>query len=149
MRPARMLALLLLLMVGAAQAAMAASDASAASEMIRQIEDLLLAHPGELWTLEPSEKAISRRNTAEANLTAPVGGIGDLLFFDDGQPIRVVALAYPDQMVPVVCRNKLAVEECGKLRVGQRISTINDIATFQDGFYHNLSVFYVRTLKTK
>lgn len=147
MRSATMLALVL--MVGAAQAAMPSSAGNTASEMIRQVEDLLLAQTVELRTLEPSAKAISRRNTADANLTAPVLGVGDLLFLDDGQAFRVVALAYPHQMVPVVCRNKLAVEECGKLRVGQRISTVNDIATFQDGFYHNLSILYVRTLKTK
>ena len=139
----------LVILIGAAQAGMAASDANTASEMIRQVEDLLLAQTVELRTLKPSAKAISRKNIADANLTAPVLGVGDLLFLDDGQPFRVVALAYPNQMIPVVCRNKLAVEECGKLRVGQRISTINDIATFQDGFYHNLSVLYVRTLKTK
>jgi hypothetical protein len=147
MRSVTMLALVL--MVGAAQAAMPSSAGSTASEVIRQVEDLLLAQPGALRTLEPSAKAIPRRNTADANLTAPVLGVGDLLFHEDGQPFRVVALAYPHQMVPVVCRNKLALEECGKLRVGQRISTVNDIATFQDGFYHNLSILYVRTLKTK
>jgi hypothetical protein len=139
----------LVILIGAAQAGMAASDANTVSEMIRQVEDLLLTQPGALRTLEPSAKAISRKNIADANLTAPVLGVGDLLFLDDGQPFRVVALAYPNQMIPVVCRNKLALEDCGKLRVGQRISTVNDIATFQDGFYHNLSILYVRTLKTK
>ena len=139
----------LVILIGAAQAGMAASAGNTASEMIRQVEDLLLAQTVELRALEPSAKAISRRNIADANLTAPVLGVGDLLFLDDGQPFRVVALAYPNQMVPVVCRNKLALEECGKLRVGQRISTVYDIATFQDGFYHNLSILYVRTLKTK
>ena len=147
MRSVTMLALVF--MVGAAQAAMPSSDANTASEMIRQVEDLLLTHPGALRTLESSTKAIPRKNIADANLTAPVLSVGDLLFLDDGQSFRVVALAYPHQMVPVVCRNKLAVEDCGKLRVGQRISTVNDIATFQDGFYHNLSILYVRTLKTK
>ena len=139
----------LVILIGAAQARLSASDANTASEMIRQVEDLLLAQTVELRTLEPSAKAISRKNIADANLTAPVLGVGDLLFLDDGQPFRVVALAYPNQMIPVVCRNKLALEDCSKLRVGQRISTVNDIATFQDGFYHNLSVLYVRTLKTK
>ena len=139
----------LVLVVGAAQAGLSASDANTALEMIRQVEDLLLTHPGELRMLEPPTKAISRRNTADANLTAPVGGVGDLLFHENGQPIRVVALAYPHQMVPVICLDKLAVEDCGKLRIGQRISTVNNIATFQDGFYHNMSLFYVRTLKTK
>lgn len=139
----------LVILIGAAQAGLSASDANTASEMIRQVEDLLLTHPGALRTLEPSAKIISRKNIADANLTAPVLGIGDLLFLDDGQPFRVVALAYPNQMIPVVCRNKLALEDCGKLRVGQRISTVNDISTFQDGFYHNLSILYVRTLKTK
>lgn len=147
MRSVTMLALVL--MAGAPQAAMPSSAGNTASEMIRQVEDLLLTQTGALSALEPSAKAISRRNIADANLTAPVLGVGDLLFLDDGQSFRVVALAYPNQMVPVVCRNKLAVEECGKLRVGQRISTVNDIATFQDGFYHNLSILYVRTLKTK
>lgn len=145
----KVMAWALVLMAGAAQTGLSASDANTASEMIRHVEDLLLTQPGGLRVLEPSMKAISRRNTADANLTAPVGGVGELLFHEDGQPIRVVALAYPNQMVPVICRDKLAVEDCGKLRVGQRISTINDIATFQDGFYHNMSLFYVRTLKTK
>jgi hypothetical protein len=147
MRSVTMLALVL--MAGAAQAAMPSSAGNTVSEMIRQVEDLLLTQPGALSALEPPAKAISRRNIADANLTAPVLGVGDLLFLDDGQSFRVVALAYPHQMVPVVCRNKLAAEVCGKLRAGQRISTVNDIATFQDGFYHNLSVLYVRTLKTK
>jgi hypothetical protein len=139
----------LVILIGAAQAGLSASDANTASEMIRQVEDLLLAQTVELRTLEPSAKVISRKNIADANLTAPVLGVGDLLFLDDGQSFRVVALAYPNQMIPVVCRNKLAVEDCGRLRVGQRISTVNDISTFQDGFYHNLSILYVRTLKTK
>jgi hypothetical protein len=139
--------LVLVLMVGATQGATAASSASAASELIRQVEDLLmLAAPGEL---NAPEKAISRRNIADANMTAPVLAIGEQMFFPDGSSVRVVALAFPTQMVPVICRNDLAAGACAKLRVGQRISTVNDIVTFQDGFYHNLSLFYVRTLRTK
>lgn len=141
--------LALVLMVGAVQAAGAASSASAASEMIRQVEDLLLAAPGELRIPEAPEKAIPRRNMANANLTAPVLAVGEQMFFPDGSSVRVVALAFPDQMIPVICRNDLAAGACARLRVGQRISTVNDIVTFQDGFYHNLSLFYVRTLKTK
>jgi hypothetical protein len=138
------------LMVGAAQGAMAASSASAASEMIRRVEDLLLlAAPGELKILETPEKAISRRNVANATVTAPVLSIGEQMFLPDGSSVRVVALALPGQMVPVICRNELATGACARLRIGQRVSTVNDIATFQDGFYHNLSLFYVRTIKTK
>ena len=140
----------LILMAGAAQGALAASSPSAASEVIRQVEDLLmLANPGELRVLEPSEKAISRKNTADASMTAPVAEVGELMFLPDGHPFRVVVLSYPKQIVPVICRDKLATGPCATLRAGQRISTINDIATFQDGFYHNLSLFYVRILRTK
>jgi hypothetical protein len=138
------------LMIGAAQGAMAASSPSAASELIRQVEDLLmLAKPGELRMLEPSAKAIPRKNTADANTTAPVAEVGELMFLPDGHPFRVVVLSYPHQIVPLICRDNLATGPCGTLRIGQRISTVNDIATFQEGFYHNLSLFYVRTLKTR
>jgi len=142
--------LTLVLIIGAAQGAVAASSPSAASEVIRQVEDLLmLANPGELRVLEPSVKAIPRKNTADANLTAPVAEVGELMFLPEGNPFRVVVLSYPKQLVPVICRDKLATGPCGTLRAGQRISTVNDIATFQDGFHHNMSLFYVRTLKTK
>jgi len=140
----------LILMIGAAQGALAGSNPSAASEVIRQVEDLLmLANPGELRVLEPAVKAISRKNTADANMTAPVAEVGELMFLPEGNPFRVVVLSYPKQLVPIICRDKLAVGPCGTLRAGQRISTINDIATFQDGFHHNMSLFYVRILKTK
>jgi hypothetical protein len=142
--------LVLGLTIGATQGAMAASSPSAASELIRQVEDLLmLAKPGELRMLEPSAKAIPRKNTADANMTAPVAEVGELMFLPDGHPFRVVVLSYPNQIVPIICRDNLATGPCGTLRVGQRISTVNDIATFQEGFYHNLSLFYVRTLKTR
>jgi hypothetical protein len=143
-------ALLALILTTGAQGAMAASGPSATSELIRQVEDLLmLAKPGEIRVLETSTKAIPRRNSADANMTAPVGEVGELMFLPDGHPIRVVVLSYPNQIVPVICRDNLATGPCGALRVGQRISLVSDIATFQEGFYHNLSLFYVRTLKTK
>lgn len=82
-------------------------------------------------------------------VTGPVLSIGDQLFFPDGSSVRVVALAMADQMIPVICRDALAEGTCAKLKIGQRISTVNDIVTFQDGFYHNLSLLYVRTLRTK
>jgi len=139
-----------ILMIGVAQGALAASSPSATSELIRQVEDLLmLSAPGELRVLEPSVKAIPRKNSADANMTAPVAEVGELMFLPDGHPFRVVVLSYPTQIVPIICRDKLATGPCGTLRVGQRISTVNDIATFQEGFYHNLSLFYVRTLRTK
>jgi hypothetical protein len=142
--------LILALIIGAAQGALAASSPSAASELIRQVEDLLmLANPGDLRVLEPSVKAIPRKNTAEAHMTAPVAEVGELMVSPEGHPLRVVVLSYPKQIVPIICRDKLAAGPCGTLRVGQRISTVNEIATFQEGFYHNLSLFYVRTLKTK
>jgi len=146
----RKAALFGLILVIGAQGAMAASSPSAASEMIRQVEDLLmLAKPGEIRGLEPATKAIPRKNAASASMTAPVGEVGELTFFPDGSPLRVVVLSYPDQIIPVICRGALATGACGALRVGQRISVVNEIATFQEGFYHNLSLFYVRTLKTK
>jgi hypothetical protein len=144
--------LALALLVGAAQAAMADSKASAASkELIRQVEDLLiLAAPGELKTIESSSaKAVSRKNIADANMTAPVAEIGELMFLPEGPAFRVVVLQYPTQIVPIICRGDALATACGKLRVGQRISTVNDIATFQEGFYHNLSLFYVRKLIAK
>lgn len=150
MRRATMLALFLLIgLIGAGQEAIAASNASAAAEMIRHVEDLLLsAAPGDLILPAP-EKAISRKNQADATVTGPVLSIGELFFLPDDSSYRVVALAMADQMIPVICRNALAENTCANLKIGQRISTVNDILTFQDGFYHNLSVFYVRTIKTK
>jgi hypothetical protein len=143
-------ALLALSLMISAQGAMAASSPSAASELIRRVEDLLMvANPGEIRVLEPSTKAISRRNAASASMTAPVGEVGELTFYPDGSPLRVVVLSYPDQIIPVICRGALATGPCGALRVGQRITVVNEIATFQEGFYHNLSLFYVRTLKTR
>jgi len=147
MRRATLLALILL--IGAGRVAIAASSASAASELIRHVEELLLlAAPGDL-PLPAPEKAISRKNQADAMVTGPVLSIGDQLFFDDGSSVRVVALAMTDQMIPVICRNALAEGTCANLKIGQRISTVNDIVTFQEGFYHNTSLLYVRTLKTK
>ena len=149
MHKVRLLALILV--VCAVQTAMADSTVSeSAKELIRQVEDrLILAAPGELRTLEPSTKAIARKNIADANMTAPVASIGELMFLPEGTPFRVVVLQYPGQITPIICRGNALATACGKLRVGQRISTVNDIATFQEGFYHNLSLFYVRKLIAK
>jgi hypothetical protein len=101
---------------------------------------------------KPDAKAIPRKDTSETNLTGAVAGVGDLDFLSDGTPFRVVVFrtrTWIDQLTPVVCLDNLSLGACATLHVGQRIQTNNYIYTFQDGDFTALSLFYVKTIRTR
>jgi hypothetical protein len=132
-----------------------------ACRLIQQSEAQALAlSPQNLATIEASlrlsqdpvpDKAISRKDLTDASITGPVVAVGDLNFFDDGTPFRILILetrTWLHQLLPLVCVDNFAFS-CGAVHVNQRIATTNNIFAFQDGEFDALSLFYVRVLRTR